>query len=186
MAVTPNYSWPTPDNTDLVRDGAEAIRDLGNAIDATVFAIPPSAVLQVATATFTTAFTSTSTSFADTGVELSFTPLSATSNLIIQIYCDSDSFRNSLTLESRTGVVKLINDTTSTDINTTIVGRRLVAGSTALANTQHPFCQVSVVPSSATTLRLYKLQGRAGQTGTFFALQLSASRVGSMTITEVE
>jgi hypothetical protein len=40
MAVTPNYSWPTPDNTDLVRDGAEAIRDLGDAIDATVFSIP--------------------------------------------------------------------------------------------------------------------------------------------------
>lgn len=36
MAVTPTYSWPTPDDTDLVRDGAEAIRDLGDAIDTTV------------------------------------------------------------------------------------------------------------------------------------------------------
>ena len=36
MAITPNYSWPIPDDTDLVKDGAEARRDLGNAIDTTV------------------------------------------------------------------------------------------------------------------------------------------------------
>jgi hypothetical protein len=36
MATTPTYSWPIPDDTDLVKDGAEAIRDLGNAIDTTV------------------------------------------------------------------------------------------------------------------------------------------------------
>jgi hypothetical protein len=36
MATTPNYSWPTPDDTDLVKDGAGAIRDLGDAIDTTV------------------------------------------------------------------------------------------------------------------------------------------------------
>jgi hypothetical protein len=36
MATTPTYSWPLPDDTDLVKDGAEAIRDLGNAIDSTV------------------------------------------------------------------------------------------------------------------------------------------------------
>lgn len=37
MATTTNYGWETPDNTDLVRDGAEAIRDLGEAIDNTVY-----------------------------------------------------------------------------------------------------------------------------------------------------
>ena len=36
MATTPNRSWPTPDDTDLVRDGASAIRALGDAIDGTV------------------------------------------------------------------------------------------------------------------------------------------------------
>jgi hypothetical protein len=36
MATTPTYSWPIPDDTDLVKNGAEAIRDLGNAIDTTV------------------------------------------------------------------------------------------------------------------------------------------------------
>ena len=33
MATTPNFGWPTPDDTDLVRDGAAAIRALGDAID---------------------------------------------------------------------------------------------------------------------------------------------------------
>ena len=36
MATTPNRSWPTPDDNDLVRDGAAAIRALGDAIDGTV------------------------------------------------------------------------------------------------------------------------------------------------------
>lgn len=37
MATTTNYSWTTPDDTSLVKDGAAAIRSLGSAIDTTVF-----------------------------------------------------------------------------------------------------------------------------------------------------
>lgn len=37
MATTTNYGWETPDDTDLVKDGASAIRTLGSAIDTTVF-----------------------------------------------------------------------------------------------------------------------------------------------------
>jgi len=37
MASTTNYSWTTPDDTSLVKDGAAAIRSLGSAIDSTVF-----------------------------------------------------------------------------------------------------------------------------------------------------
>ena len=37
MATTTNYSWTTPDDTALVKDGAAAIRSLGTAIDTTVF-----------------------------------------------------------------------------------------------------------------------------------------------------
>lgn len=36
MATTPTYGWETPDDTDLVKDGAAAIRTLGNAIDTTM------------------------------------------------------------------------------------------------------------------------------------------------------
>jgi hypothetical protein len=45
--TTPNYGWPVPTSTDLVKDGATAIEDLGDAIDATVFAIPSSALTLV-------------------------------------------------------------------------------------------------------------------------------------------
>lgn len=37
MATTPNYGWTTPDDTDLVKDGALAIRTLGDEIDNTVY-----------------------------------------------------------------------------------------------------------------------------------------------------
>ena len=33
MANTTNFGWETPDDTDLVKDGAAAMRTLGNAID---------------------------------------------------------------------------------------------------------------------------------------------------------
>ena len=36
MATTSNYGWPTPDDTDLIKDGAAAIRTLGSSADQTV------------------------------------------------------------------------------------------------------------------------------------------------------
>lgn len=44
MATTTNYSWSTPDDTALVKDGAAAIRSLGSAIDSTVFTNASAAV----------------------------------------------------------------------------------------------------------------------------------------------
>jgi hypothetical protein len=41
MATTTNYSWTTPDDTDLVKDGAAAIRTLGSSIDTSVKALSP-------------------------------------------------------------------------------------------------------------------------------------------------
>jgi hypothetical protein len=45
MATTTNYAWATPDNTDLVKDGALAIRTLGSSIDTTTKALNPSTTL---------------------------------------------------------------------------------------------------------------------------------------------
>lgn len=36
MATTTNYGWETPDDTDLVKDGALAMRTLGNSVDTTL------------------------------------------------------------------------------------------------------------------------------------------------------
>jgi hypothetical protein len=45
MATTTNYGWDTPDDTDLVKDGAAAIRTLGSSIDTTTKALNPSTTL---------------------------------------------------------------------------------------------------------------------------------------------
>jgi len=41
MANTTNYNWETPDDTDLVKDGAAAIRTLGNSVDTTTKNLNP-------------------------------------------------------------------------------------------------------------------------------------------------
>lgn len=56
--VTPNYSWPVPTSTDLVKDGAVAIEALGDAIDATVFGLGSSALTLIKTQTIGSAVTS--------------------------------------------------------------------------------------------------------------------------------
>lgn len=37
MALTPNFSWDTPDNSDYVKDGAAAIRSVANDVDSQVW-----------------------------------------------------------------------------------------------------------------------------------------------------
>ncbi len=36
MATSPTYGWTEPDDADYLKEGAEAIRTMGNAIDTTV------------------------------------------------------------------------------------------------------------------------------------------------------
>ena len=45
MATSPIYNWPEPDNTDLVKNGALAIRTLGNAIDTTMATMVPKTIV---------------------------------------------------------------------------------------------------------------------------------------------
>lgn len=45
MAVTTNYNWTTPDDTNLVKDGASAIRTLGSSVDTTVKNLNPETTL---------------------------------------------------------------------------------------------------------------------------------------------
>jgi hypothetical protein len=51
MATTTNYGWTTPNDTDLVKDGASAIRTLGSSIDTTVFGGLTKATLNTQTGT---------------------------------------------------------------------------------------------------------------------------------------
>jgi len=45
MATSPIYSWPEPDNTDLVKNGALAIRTMGDAIDTTMGTMVPKSLV---------------------------------------------------------------------------------------------------------------------------------------------
>ena len=45
MPTTTNYGWTTPADTDLVKDGAAAIRTLGSSVDTTTKALNPSTTL---------------------------------------------------------------------------------------------------------------------------------------------
>jgi hypothetical protein len=45
MATSPNYGWLEPDNTDLLKNGALAIRTLGNAIDTTMATMTPKSIV---------------------------------------------------------------------------------------------------------------------------------------------
>ena len=58
VTTTPNYGWPVPTSTDLVKDGATAIEALGDAIDATVFGLPVAGLTLIKTQTIGTAVSS--------------------------------------------------------------------------------------------------------------------------------
>ena len=80
MATTTNYGWTTPDDSDLVKDGASAIRSLGAAIDGTFLGLGKNVVQTAKTDVFTT----TSNSFTDvTGLTVTITPSSATAKVLI-------------------------------------------------------------------------------------------------------
>lgn len=71
MATTTNYSWTTPDDTALVKDGAAAIRTLGSSIDTTTKALNPETTLGDISYRSSTANTKTRLAIGTTGQVLS-------------------------------------------------------------------------------------------------------------------
>jgi hypothetical protein len=108
MATTTNFGWETPDDTDLVKDGALAMRTLGNAIDTSLVDLKGGTtgqilsktsntdmdftwvtqaaggkVLQVVAGTTTTSASTTSTTYADSGLTASITPSLSSSKVLV-------------------------------------------------------------------------------------------------------
>lgn len=67
MATTTNYGWETPDDTDLVKDGAAAIRTLGSSIDTTTKNLNPETTLGDISYRSSTANTNTRLAIGTTG-----------------------------------------------------------------------------------------------------------------------
>jgi len=90
MAVTPNYSWPIPVATDYVKDGWDAIADLGNAIDSTVFGLGSSGLTLISSTTVGTGVSSVTVSSAFSStyenyrIVIGNIDFSATTNIRIQ------------------------------------------------------------------------------------------------------
>jgi len=83
MGTTPTYSWPYPESTDPVANGAQDIEDLALAVETTVSGITGGKILQVVRATDTTNRSTTSTSLVDANISVTITPTSATSTILI-------------------------------------------------------------------------------------------------------
>jgi hypothetical protein len=73
MATTTNYGWTTPNDTDLVKDGAAAIRTLGSSVDTTTKALNPSTTLGDVEYRSATANTNTRLGIGSTGDVLTVT-----------------------------------------------------------------------------------------------------------------
>ena len=81
MATTTNYGWSTPDNTAYVKDGAQAIRTLGSAIDTTLASFLN--IKQIVTGTTNTPVSNSTTTMADTGLTATITPSSVNSKILV-------------------------------------------------------------------------------------------------------
>lgn len=108
MATTTNFGWTTPDDTDLVKDGAAAIRTALGGVDTSFvdlkggttgqilskasgtdldysWVAAPSAgkIVQIVTANYSTEILSSSQTYADTGLTATITPTSASNKILI-------------------------------------------------------------------------------------------------------
>ena len=149
MPNTTNFNWPTPADTDLVKDGAAAIRNLGNGVDTSFLDLKGGLtdqvlaknsntdldfkwvtagggkVIQVVNATTSTSTTSTTSTFADTTLTATITPTSATSTILV--------------LVSQNGCAKATSDTA--------LQLRLLRGATVISN----FARLNGYTGSAAT-----------------------------------
>ena len=107
MATTTNYSWTTPDDTDLVKDGASAIRALGTAIDTTVY---NNSLIASATTLIST------TSLSGNTVNLTSIPgtYKHLQLIVVEVYASSDSDFN----------IRLNNDTGATSYDDSYIRNR--------------------------------------------------------------
>lgn len=79
MGTTANYSWPYPESSDYVADGATAIENLADAIDTSLVG----SVLQTVQATYSTQVANSTATYIDTGLTASITPQSSSNKVLV-------------------------------------------------------------------------------------------------------
>jgi len=190
MPTTTNFGWTTPADTDLVKNGASAIRTLGNGIDTSFLDLKggttgqvlakasntdldytwttPAAggkVLQVVQATYSTATTIASETYTDTGLSVSITPSSASSKILLLVSQITYMARSNN--ECGAGI-RLMRGATSILDNFGNRGNMFFLFDTSATETQtEAQNQISLVyldSPSTTSATTYKTQGRVKNT----------------------
>lgn len=160
MATTPTFNWPTPDDTDLVRDGAAAIRDLGDAIDTTLSNFTTGPFAQIVTAVLDTGdFSTTSSDFTATGLKATITPTDANSTLMIHVVGGVRYAQNSGSPTARSGAFDIRDNTNAARVGRfQFLGRDLVSSNSSLAASWMNLSYVIFVPAVDTNAREYELR----------------------------
>lgn len=83
MGTTANYSWPYPESSDYVADGATAIENLADAADASLLAVRNSLIVQYAHSSVSSSVGNSTTTLADTGLSITITPRSTSNKIYI-------------------------------------------------------------------------------------------------------
>jgi len=129
MATTTNFGWTTPDDTDLVKDGAAAIRTLGSAIDTSLVDLKGGTTGQVLEKASNTDLDFTwATPAAGGGITLLSTT-NLTTGTTVSINSISQSYKNLIIMLQNVSLasdawfyVKFRNDTT--DLTVSVSGLR--------------------------------------------------------------
>jgi hypothetical protein len=205
MATTTNFGWETPDDTDLVKDGAAAIRTALGGVDTSfvdlkggttgqflkknsntdldfVWGSGGGKVLQVVSASTTTSTTISTTSMADSGITATITPTSATSKILVIFSASVRTTRSANETKSQAqllrGATKIIDMNTESFIGAQFTG----ATSADIIGQMTNHYLDSPATTSATT---YKVQGSVNSTGGSQALNFQYNSSQS-TITLME
>lgn len=198
MATTTNFGWTTPDNTGYVKDGALAIRTLGNGIDTSLLDLKGGTTGQVLKKTsgtdmdfewgtvsstprigkviqtaVTSGYTTSSGTYADaTGWSATITPTLNTSKILV-----SYSFRSSGSYnETTAGQMSVRIDRGGTNFAEQYFLTYNTSGSTSCAF-YIPFAMEYLDSPATTSAVTYKLQSRASTSGTIDSGQLILKEV---------
>lgn len=145
MPTTTNYGWTTPADTDLVKDGASAIRTLGTAIDTTVYNNAQAAIVK--------------------------TIVDAKGDLIVATAADTVS---RLAVGSTNGQILTVDSSTATGLawGNPAAGMTLInTGGTTLSGASSV---ISSIPSTYKHLQLIIRGARPATDGANFSMRLNA------------
>ena len=179
MGTTPTYSWPYPESTDPVANGAQDIEDLALAIESTVSGIGGK-ILQVVQTVKTDGFSTTSTSHVDvTGLNVSITPGAATSKVMVFVFASaSNSLTNQFTGFQLVRGTTDIAEGTSGTTNETFTDWNASGG---LRTVAFSFLDTPATTSSTT----YKVQMRATAGTSTLGGSATYGMISSITVMEV-